>query len=719
MHYFRYFLPILMIPFCLHAQHPWHRVTNLPQENSINALKKIPGSGKIIAVGEGSTVMITSDFGNTWDLVFNPGGLNNSASLTAVEFIDSNTGYIAGSGGMILKSTDGGYNWDLVHSTGHTADVFTDISLSNPTNAFAIGLNDLIIRTADGGETWDALYTQAGFQLLDIDFLNPDTGFIFGNSGERYLKTIDGGTNWSFVNMDLQFPGATCYDVCFPNAQLGFITCLLMDPNDYTYAFYRTQDGGATWSEVYSNWAFNTFDMDFVNDSIIMVSGFPIDGSETVVITYDGGDTWNGIHFAGSGSAIVCDTSGKAMVAGWQGVIHESDDNGLTWNLISSATMSGDVHDVYFIDENTGYLTLSYYGFEIPACTLCRTINSGDNWTGCLGLPGDDAALNFYDDNNGFIATNTPDGDWLFKTSDGGNNWSEIETENLPEFQTTNCLVFHDDTYGYLATDNHLYQTTDGGMIWTPRLGGNVTDIDLEHWPVCDASTWTGLYRSSDMGTTWQIVDGTNGEVLNDIFYADYDHAYMCGQGSCMLRSTDGGMTWEKLQVDLQHNINFKSVYFIDPLTGFAVGDGPYETMAYTEDGGNTWQAMPSISTSPLTKIIFLNDMTGLAFGKNGLILKTENGGITGIKDNVVAKDVNLDLFPNPSHDMMTVIIPNDVQQDFILKVYNDAGSLVLSKMFSGGTWRLYVDISHFNNGVYFVTLSTSNGIYSGKFIKL
>jgi len=39
--------------------------------------------------------------------------------------------------------------------------------------------------------------------------------------------------------------------------------------------------------------------------------------------------------------------------------------------------------------------------------------------------------------------------------------------------------------------------------------------------------------------------------------------------------------------------------------------------------------------------------------------------------------------------------------------------------MFSGGTWRLYVDISHFNNGVYFVTLSTSNGIYSGKFIKL
>jgi hypothetical protein len=42
----------------LSAQSAWERVTGVPQENSLHAIAKIPGTQRLLAVGEGSTVMV-------------------------------------------------------------------------------------------------------------------------------------------------------------------------------------------------------------------------------------------------------------------------------------------------------------------------------------------------------------------------------------------------------------------------------------------------------------------------------------------------------------------------------------------------------------------------------------------------------------------------------------------------------------------------------------
>lgn len=53
------------------------------------------------------TLLKTTDGGNTWNVVFNEAG----GWLTAINFIDENTGYITGDGAQLYKTTDGGNSW--------------------------------------------------------------------------------------------------------------------------------------------------------------------------------------------------------------------------------------------------------------------------------------------------------------------------------------------------------------------------------------------------------------------------------------------------------------------------------------------------------------------------------------------------------------------------------------------------------------------------------
>ncbi|MBE0662086.1 MAG: hypothetical protein IH597_06425 [Bacteroidales bacterium] len=60
----------------LHAQLPWTRISPAPQEHWINEIIRIPGTDRLMAACEGSTIMMSDDDGETWDLMMNPAGMN-------------------------------------------------------------------------------------------------------------------------------------------------------------------------------------------------------------------------------------------------------------------------------------------------------------------------------------------------------------------------------------------------------------------------------------------------------------------------------------------------------------------------------------------------------------------------------------------------------------------------------------------------------------------
>lgn len=156
----------------------------------------------------------------------------------------------------------------------------------------------------------------------------------------------------------------------------------------------------------------------------------------------------------------------------------------------------------------------------------------------------------------------------LFKSWDGGENWSQMTDVSVRTFfmdpLRTNRLYI--GWYGSIYTyDAVVYVSADGGNTWTQSsLGG----------PVVAASI------AADPGDSNIVYVGTAG---------DWDFP-----GSGVYKSFDGGLTWQNYSSGLPYsNIECLTVHSSDPLTLLAgtTGGGEYSANGIykTTNGGVSW----------------------------------------------------------------------------------------------------------------------------------
>src|SRR6476469_1419963 len=112
--------------------------------------------------------------------------------------------------------------------------------------------------------------------------------------------------------------------------------------------------------------------------------------------------------------------------------------------------------------------------------------------------------------------------------------------------------------------------------------------------------------------------------------------AWASGAASTVLRTVDGGTTWEKLRVT-DEALDFRDIDAVDAQTAYILGagNGPASRIYKTTDAGKTWQ-LQFKNEDPKA---FLDAMTfwdadhGIAFGDSVdlqfYILTTEDGGRT------------------------------------------------------------------------------------------
>jgi photosystem II stability/assembly factor-like uncharacterized protein len=131
------------------------------------------------------------------------------------------------------------------------------------------------------------------------------------------------------------------------------------------------------------------------------------------------------------------------------------------------------------------------------------------------------------------------------------------------------------------------------------------------------------ILKTINGGSSWNIQSSGVSVTLNSISFSDADHGYAVGDGS-ILKTTNGGTNWTIIKNGVYKQ--FLSVCFTNVNTGYIV-EG-YDSILRTQDGGMTWQN----SYYPrgfLTSINFINSNTGFAMGEAGTLLKTTNGGST------------------------------------------------------------------------------------------
>src|SRR5262245_2975822 len=169
--------------------------------------------------------------------------------------------------------------------------------------------------------------------------------------------------------------------------------------------------------------------------------------------------------------------------------------------------------------------------------------------------------LCFLDEAHGWVC----DGEGqVFRTQDGGASWDMLR--NNPNAYLR-AIRFADTQHGWIGalfTDTLLYQTTNGGALWT----GVVNIPEPRPNAIC------GLSIASP-----QVIYGVGS-------YAG---------PARVIKTVDGGATWTSQDLDPLAS-TLIDVYFRSPDQGFAVGSvGQFPNanravVLYTSDGGITWQ---------------------------------------------------------------------------------------------------------------------------------
>lgn len=112
--------------------------------------------------------------------------------------------------------------------------------------------------------------------------------------------------------------------------------------------------------------------------------------------------------------------------------------------------------------------------------------------------------------------------------------------------------------------------------------------------------------------------------------------AWASGSGATVLRTNDGGATWQKLTVT-DENLDFRDIDAIDAQTAYvlSIGNGPASQIYKTTDAGATWtmQFKNEDKKAFLDAMSFWDANRGIVFGDSVdgqlYILLTENGGLT------------------------------------------------------------------------------------------
>jgi len=287
-----------------------------------------------------------------------------SQNLSAVQFIDSQTGYSAGAGGTVIKTTNGGNNWTTLN-TGSSA-VLRGVYFFNPSTGLVCGYSGTILRTTDGGGNWSNVNSGTTENLLSVSFFGSSIGVSCGNLG-TIIHTTNGGLNWQTGQPTGYL--VTFYSAFMINSSTGY--CVGVN-TIFSPLVAKSTDGGANW--IYSSFLLNSNEGTlrgihfFDTQNGIAVSNL-WNGQGGISRTTNGGVNWTTQLFSLGLYGVDFPSPSIGYTVGLNGTILKSTDSGSNWTPQMSGTTVF-LASVNFVDSVTGYACGD-------AGTILKTTNGG------------------------------------------------------------------------------------------------------------------------------------------------------------------------------------------------------------------------------------------------------------------------------------------------------------------------------------------------------
>jgi photosystem II stability/assembly factor-like uncharacterized protein len=224
----------------------------------------------------------------------------------------------------------------------------------------------------------------------------------------------------------------------------------------------------------------------------------------------------------------------------------------------------------------------------------------------------------------------------IFRSTDGGAAWIAAhqtpDTENVAGFQSFPVARAGDDAL-VIRAGNFIFRSAGGaGFEKTESASIRVLDIHFLDPLVGVAVGAEGtIQRTVDGGKTWRVVESGTKRKLEGVAFVDDKHGIAVGwegTGPRMVRTEDGGLTWQAQPCELRGNEGFADVAMLPSQIGMAVGGSG--VVIKTTDGGRSWtQLKHGLTTDLLRAVTLLDANTAVVVGARGVILHTRDGGAT------------------------------------------------------------------------------------------
>ena len=541
-----------------------------------------------------SAIFISNDFGTSWIKsssipkgVFKEIELEEGQELEEEDIDKVTVLYVSpsdddrifvGTSNLLLKSNNRGSSWESLSDTFHRSDIKgLAIHPNNPNIIYArIGLytfsdcsdvdNDDsdyeesvskycpgIYKSTDGGESWKLLEEVTGDPSEGGVYINEyNDSEIYSVFGRETFVSKDGGIS-SDVFLD------TKEHPIIPDVGVEIITFGESESEVFMAGLqgvYRTYDNGKTWIE--SNTGFvgsEVVDLVTSLDGTMYATTYNLgifkstDGGKNWVFASFGIKNWYGMQLA------THPEDADTLFTTTNGGVYKSTNAGKSWELIGGSDLCDDedaggnchYHGIV-VEKEAPFKVLVGSGgdqYAKEGVGLTGSEDNGESWRNSDdGFVRDVHVSKLVIDpnnNNIFYATTqgeteytdkVGDGAGVFKSTDRGNNWTQINN-GLNSLETNVLAVDPNDSdVLYLGTDDDgIYKSINGGENWKkliPTASFGVGDI------IVDPQNSNNVY----MGTVDYFRLSESRGVLGDFG---------------VYKSTDGGTTWEEFNSGLNH----------------------------------------------------------------------------------------------------------------------------------------------------------------------
>lgn len=278
-----------------------------------------------------------------------------NSSVRAIEAIDENTVWFAGSNGLYGHTKNGGENW-IIDSLSHplvpklefrsiaaTSEAVYILSISSPA---------LLFKIIDNGNDWELVYQEDHPKAFydAMAFWDDQNGIAMGDPTDgciSIIQTKDGGNTWTKTACNLLPPaleGEAAFAASNSNIALFGNHAWIVTGGSSARVFH-TPDKGNSWE---------VFDTPIVQG-----------GQMTGIYSVDFYDQNNGIIFGGDWNSKEKNTENKALTS----------DGGKTWQLVSDGSTPGYRSCVRYVPKTKGNKILAV---GIPGISLSD--NAGVFW---------------------------------------------------------------------------------------------------------------------------------------------------------------------------------------------------------------------------------------------------------------------------------------------------------------------------------------------------